>query len=217
MHTRDAFIGTARAVRPLLDEPSLAAGWNSGSVLELMTVGSLAAHLTRAVLTVDTYLTDDQPGRDDDPIDAVRYFLGIDGLSSIEGPDLSGPLHTGIRDRAQQGADAGVEAARSAWDQAMHRIEPALATAPASRTISVFGGRRMEIDEYIITRLVELVVHGEDLAVSLEVESPDVPQRALELVLDCLIGVATARHGMPAVIRAMTRTERDRIRALRVL
>jgi hypothetical protein len=75
----------------------------------------------------------------------------------------------------------------------------------------------MTLDEYLRTRVVELVVHADDLAASVGVE-PVPPQPATTAVaIDVLVGVARIRHGDMAVLRALARRERDTVRALRVL
>jgi hypothetical protein len=217
MSIRTAFLRTADATRPLLDDPVVDDRWDEPSALPLMTIGALAAHLTRAVLTVNHYLAADDRGLTEDLIDAAGYFGSVDELTTPDGPDLANPLHTAIRDRAADGAEGGPDRVRSQWDEGMLELHATLATEPATRTLTVLGGRRIMIDDYLVTRLVELVVHGDDLATSIGIAPPEVPSRAGDLVIECLVKVAVDRHGPLAVIRAMTRTERDSIHALRVL
>ena len=75
----------------------------------------------------------------------------------------------------------------------------------------------MTLDDYLVTRLIELVVHTDDLAVSLDVAAPPIPAAATGLVITTLVEVARIRHGDTAVLRALTRRERDAVAALRVL
>ena len=75
----------------------------------------------------------------------------------------------------------------------------------------------MLLDDYLVTRLLEMVVHADDLAVSVDLPTPDYPDRVWDLVVGCLTQAAIRRHGPLAVVRAMARTERDHSRALRVL
>ena len=70
------------------------------------------------------------------------------------------------------------------------------------------GGIPIRVDEYVKTRLLELIVHMDDLAASLEIEPPDVSDEALEIVSTLLSTVADVKHGAWAVIRAFTRRER---------
>jgi hypothetical protein len=74
----------------------------------------------------------------------------------------------------------------------------------------------MRLDDYLETRLVELVVHDDDLATSVDVPT-ELPGEALELAIDHLVAVARFRHGDLAVVRALARRERDISEALRVI
>ena len=76
------------------------------------------------------------------------------------------------------------------------------------RRITVFGGHVMYLDEYLVTRLVELIVHGEDLAISLGIEPPEWPGSATDLVLATLVEAAAIKHGPSALITALSRRER---------
>jgi hypothetical protein len=75
----------------------------------------------------------------------------------------------------------------------------------------------MLLDDYLPTRLVETVVHADDLAVSTGAARVDFDPRAFDVVIDVLVGTARGRHGDLAVVRALTRRERDDVEALRVL
>ena len=75
----------------------------------------------------------------------------------------------------------------------------------------------MTVDEYLRTRVVELVVHADDLAASVGV-APMAPRPETgKIAIDALVDVARIRHGDLAVLRALARRERDPVGALRVL
>ncbi|MGW0855449.1 hypothetical protein [Streptomyces sp. NPDC002690] len=77
-------------------------------------------------------------------------------------------------------------------------------------------GEEMLLDGYLRTRCVELAVHLEDLALS--VDAPHrVPGAALAIAVDVLVAAARDRHGDQAVLHALARRERDDAEALRVL
>ena len=54
----------------------------------------------------------------------------------------------------------------------------------------------------------EMVVHGDDLASSVGLPTPEYPEAAIEPVLALLTGVAARRHGQTAVVRALSRPQR---------
>jgi hypothetical protein len=55
---------------------------------------------------------------------------------------------------------------------------------------------------------MEFVVHSDDLAVSVGIEPPTLPEAVLGPVLALLVGVSLQRHGQAAVVRALSRRER---------
>jgi hypothetical protein len=92
-----------------------------------------------------------------------------------------------------------------------------LEAEPPERLVRVFDDMVIRLDDYLATRLVELCVHVDDLAVSLGEPAPPLPEAATGLAVRILVDVARQRHGDRAVLRALTRRERDPAEALRVL
>lgn len=207
---RSTFLDAADTCRALLDHPDLERRWDEPSPLRGLTLGALSAHLARAVTLVDTYLG--RPGQGE-PVDPPGYYLGLTG---IRAPSDDDPLATGVRQRAESAAAAGLTQVRVQWDRARRRAETRLAETPAGALIEVFEST-MSVDDYLVTRLVELLVHADDLAVGLGVPTPVFSFPAYAAVLDCLWEVARRRSEPMALIRAMTRVERDVGQALRVL
>jgi uncharacterized protein (TIGR03083 family) len=216
MKIRTLFLDMAAAVRPLLAGSEVAEWWDEPSALGEMTVGALAGHLTRAVSTVAGYLESDPPTSDAPPLDAAGYFLSIEGLGGRD-VDLDAPLHQAIRRRSEEAAAGGPAEVLGRWDATVQGLTARLPVEPADRMVAVLDGRPMRLDDYLVTRLVEMVVHADDLAVSLEIPSPPMPADATDAVIGMLVELARRRHGDVAVVRALTRRERDDIEALRVL
>lgn len=216
MSSRGAFLEAAPAVRSVLSHPAVAERWEEPSALAHLTVGALAGHLVRAVTTVQDYLA--AGVHSEGPLlDPAGYFLSIDELTGPEGPDLDSELHRGIRDRARREAAGGHAALVGRWTEAIEHLAGALAVEPPTRVVEVAGHRLLLLDDYLVTRLVEMLVHTDDLGVSVGIDTPEFPDRAWKAVFACLLEVARRRHGDPAVLRALTRRERDTVGALRVL
>ncbi len=66
----------------------------------------------------------------------------------------------------------------------------------------------MTLDRYLDTRLVELAVHVDDLAVSLGVATPELDDAATRRAVAVCAELARQRHGAVAVLRALARHER---------
>jgi hypothetical protein len=91
--------------------------------------------------------------------------------------------------------------------RAIEQLPAALADPPATVLIS-WQGWRMTTDDFLVTRLMEIVVHSDDLAASVDVPSPDFGPAVLQPVLGLLTGLAVVRHGQDAVVRTLTRPQR---------
>jgi hypothetical protein len=84
-----------------------------------------------------------------------------------------------------------------------------MAEQPEGRRIQVLGAFDMTLDGFLVTRMVELLTHTDDLAASVGVPTPDLPRGAIDLVVSCLTDVARRRHGDLTVLRSFTRRERS--------
>ena len=207
---RAAFLdATSTAVR-LLERRELAERWQQDSVLPQFTVAALAGHLLRGMTTVEQYLDGPEPA--EAGISAARYFHTV-----IRSADIDDPAHQAIRGRGAEAAVGGPAALGGKARAALGRLSPRLAEIGAARRLRVAGGLVMTLDEYLRTRVVELVVHADDLAASLGVELAPPRPATCAIAIDVLVGVARIRHGDMAVLRALARRERDAVEALRVL
>ena len=72
-----------------------------------------------------------------------------------------------------------------------------------------WGPRSLRLDDLLITRMMELAVHSDDLAVSVGTATPALRQSAVDTVIDLLSRLAVRRHGPTAVLRALSRAERS--------
>ena len=78
----------------------------------------------------------------------------------------------------------------------------------ASRILEVFGGVTMRLSDYLVTRLVEIVVHLDDFEHSIEATLPKPPGPAVDLTLATLFEIAMVRDGPYNMLRALSRVER---------
>lgn len=84
-----------------------------------------------------------------------------------------------------------------------------LAGTPADRPVLIpWQGWSLVRDDFLTTRMTEIVVHGEDLAASTGLTTPPLPVDVLDPVLRLLTRLSVRRHGQAAVVAALTRSER---------
>ncbi len=195
--------------------PALVERFERPSVLEQFGVRGLAGHLLRAMTSVETYLDRPPPatGAGSAPISAAAYYAQLLGGET----DIDSALHRSVRQRGLEAAPERPEDFVSEWSSVATRLVRRLEAEPPDRLMSVLGDLVLTLDEYLVTRLIEFVVHTDDLAMSLDVPPPNLNRAATGLVIETLVDVARIRHGEVAVIRSLARRERDTVNALRVL
>ncbi len=194
---RSQFIAGAHVVLEALRLPEVAAAWDEPSVLEGQTVGSLCGHLARgSVWIVADYLELDEP-------DTVTFETADDygALAS----SLSDDDHLNIRKRGAEVATMGHDALVAKVGERLATLERQLPDEPADRIVPVFGGMTMRLDPYLSTRMLEQVVHLDDLARSVNADLPEMPRENVLIVLDVGTRIGLHRFGAATMIRGMFR------------
>jgi hypothetical protein len=64
------------------------------------------------------------------------------------------------------------------------------------------------LGDFLRTRILELVVHADDLAVSVGVATPEFAPETFEIATCILARLAAKRHGQASLVRALARAER---------
>ena len=210
MTVREAFLETGGVAADLLARPEVEAAWDGPSALPEFTVRGLAGHLLRATGSVSAYL--DRPEPDGDPVSAAEYYV-----RAVEEPDIHSDVHRAIRRRGEDEAAGGYAAVRDRSYDLLETLRARLAAEPAERKVQAYKDLALRLDDYLVTRLIELTVHVDDLAVSVGIPPPELPPEGTRLAIDVLVEAAKLKHGDLAVLRALTRRERDQVGALRVL
>ncbi|MDQ4125734.1 MAG: maleylpyruvate isomerase N-terminal domain-containing protein [Actinomycetota bacterium] len=207
---RSAFLDAGSVAADLLARPEVEAAWDAPSALPEFTVRGLAGHLLRATGSVTAYLDRDEP--DGEPVSAAEYYV-----QAVEEPDIHSDVHRAIRQRGEDEAAGGFAAVRDRSYELLGVLRERLEAEPPGRKVRAYKDLVLSIDDYLVTRLIELTVHVDDLAVSIEIPPPDLPPEAMRLAIEALVEAAQLKHGDLAVLRALTRRERDQVGALRVL
>ncbi|HEX5119319.1 MAG TPA: maleylpyruvate isomerase N-terminal domain-containing protein [Pseudonocardiaceae bacterium] len=197
----DGYLAGAELAAELLRNPAVGHHWTEPSALPEYRISGLAGHLAIAVFhglsVLDTPLPDGTA-----PVDAVVYYS-----RTKPGPPLDAPLQQRIREVSQQQAGADQADLIGRVDATLAALHATVPTVPLDRLVC-FRDRVLPYGDWLLTRLVELAVHMDDLAVSLDIETPELPPPAADLVLTTLVRVAAVHHGPVAVLRALSRRER---------
>lgn len=205
---RTAFLEASRSIRPLLKSPELAARWNGESALAGFSIHGLAGHLVRAVQGPVAYLAQEVT-EGAEPVPAPGYYAMVLGSLGEVG-------NKEVIVRGEENAAGGIAELVAAYEQALLDLERALRTEPSDRLIRVFRDVVLRFDDYLPSRMCELLIHADDLAVSIGSDPPAPPQAASDVAIEHLVDVARRIHGDRAVLIALSRRERDTVNALRV-
>ena len=210
----EAFAVAGVATAAVVGSPEVATAWDDASALVGYRVGELAAHTLLATARLEAVLTEE--GRAD-PV--VVDLAGFYGPNRVDGPaDADAGLHPLVRAAAADAAGPGPAVVAEELRDVLDRLRGPLAAADPARLVSVVNVRRgaTRLDTYLRTRVVELVVHGDDLAASVAL-AYEPPPAAVDVTLGVCLELARARSGDLAVVRALVRRERADAEVLRVL
>jgi nucleotide-binding universal stress UspA family protein len=193
--TRAAYLESARVAAGLVAHPEVSARWDEPGASEGMTVGAIAAHLVSSGIEIlIPYLEAESPPGTR-VLEPSRYFSG-------QSLDLEHEGHREVRKKAEVGARRGAAALATDASAAVSGLTVRIGEQPEGRRIQVLSAFDMTLDGFLVTRMVELLAHTDDLAASVAVATPESTTRRGDAVVSCLSDVARRRHGDLAVLRA---------------
>jgi hypothetical protein len=201
--TRTQYLHAARTALALLEHDAVAAAWDAPSALDGFTTGGLAAHLAQQITSVAAALDTDLAGK------ATVALLDHYDRAAWLAADIDNEVNTAIRAGSEHRADAGPDTVLADARAALARLDTVLpgmdAAAPLTNAHWAYA---MRLDDLLRTRIMEFVVHADDLAVSAGIDTPVFDEDAFDTAVWILTRLAARRHGQAALVRALARTER---------
>lgn len=197
-----AFPEAASIAFDVIRRPAVSDRWSRPSALPKMSIGALACHLGRQTSRAAELL----PVATDLPTlaSADEHYHRAAWVTSSSPDDPS-------NDRTTDDAEAasGHSALQDRVGAALHTVRALLSDGDARDVVPIpWQGWSLRRDDFLRTRLLEIVVHTNDLAVSLELPTPQFPDEVFNPVRDLLVRLAVHRHGQSALVNALTRRER---------
>ncbi len=201
------FPETAEIAAALVADPAVADRWNVESACAGMTVGGLAFHL--AGQTENVVLLFSEPPADEEPIPLLEHYRRAAWVHT----GLDEEDNVGIRDESNEEAAGGPDALAELVRRDLAALPTVLAPLTAGErnpdTVHIpWQGWSLSTRDFLVTRMMEIVVHSDDLAASVGLPTPEFPEPVVAAVLALLSGVAVERHGQAAVVRALSRPQR---------
>jgi len=204
------WLDSASAALSFVGDARVRGRWVQPSTLPRMSVGALAGHLVDSgILQAEEgfVLAEGPAGQ---PITAARMLSWVP-------LDEGSPVHDGVRSAAEAHAVEGSEELIGRARASLERSEAVLARASLDAVIAHPWAPSLPITlfEFLGSRILELVVHVDDLAHSVGVEELPFCREAIELACHIGIDINVERYGPTAVLRSLFRRDRNSLDALR--
>ena len=200
---RTVFLQAAETALISVEDPRVGERWDQQSALVGYSVGGLASHLCRGISNPLGYLDAAEPS-DGEFVDAARYFR----IAVGDHDPVDSGAHLAVRQRSDDMAATGWMAVVDATRSALQQLKLRLALEEPTRAVTVFGGIPMRLDDYLQTRIVELVIHGDDLDVSCGGGGGGFADEAWAISRDVVSTVAALRTSDRDLVLSLSRRER---------
>lgn len=200
------YLESATAAAALIASPEVAARWDEPSALREMTVSGLAGHLAFQITRVPDQLTRREPlPAGTEVITVLDHYARVEWIDAP--PDAE--VNVAIRRNGAAEAEGGPQTLADRTATAIARLTTMLPAEDGDEPYYLpWTGWALSLSDFLTTRLLEIVIHIDDLAVSVGAPLPPVPEEATETVIGLLTRLSTRRHGTAAVLRALSRSER---------
>jgi hypothetical protein len=221
MTIAETYLDAARTAADLIASPLITARWDEPSALAEFAVSGLAGHLARQVIMVPGLLQRESP---EEAISIFEHYARVPWL----GAALDDEANVAVRRTSDAEAADGPAALAQRTAETIDTLAAVLSgpglsgpglpntvlsgpglpgTGPAKLVYLPWTGWALTLEDFLTTRLLEIVVHVDDLAVSVGSHA-SASEQAQDIILVLLTRLAARRHGGTAVLRALTRQER---------
>lgn len=193
-------IDSAATAAALVGSSVVGDRWEAPSALAGMTVGALAAHLVRATGATLAYLDRTPPDQmpEGELLTKVSYFHAA----------VDSPIHERIKEVSADEASAGHAGVAERASEVAAMLADRLPQEPADRLVGALGDRMLTLDDFCRTRMIEIGMHIDDLAHSVEIATPELSPDVTAEIIDIVMGIARHQNGDWSVIHALARSER---------
>jgi hypothetical protein len=200
---RKALVRASDLLVELVDRPDVATAWDRESALPGMTVGGLVRHLVSQPESAVEFLRIQPVPPEAETVSLLECYARTDWLDAPVDADEN----TSIRDDFNEMAVPGHADSVAVLDTARAELAEAIAAAGPT-TYVPWQDCCLATDDFLVIRLMEVVVHADDLAASVGAPTPPFDDDVVHPALALLAMLSARRHGQTSVVRALSRAER---------
>ncbi|WP_375425041.1 maleylpyruvate isomerase N-terminal domain-containing protein [uncultured Friedmanniella sp.] len=200
---RSSLVRAADRLAPLVTSAEVAQAWQHESVLPGMTVGGLTRHLVSQPECALEFLGIPAPPAEAAVVSLAELYQRTDWFPAA----VDAAENTSIRDDFNAMAAGGPAHSAALLAAALAGLPTALESA-GPLTYVPWQDCWVATDDFLVVRLMEVVVHADDLAASVDRPTPAFDDDVVQPALALLALLAAQRHGPVAAVRALSRAER---------
>jgi hypothetical protein len=168
-----------------------------------MTVGGVTRHLVSQPADAVEFLRIQPPPPHAPVVSLAELYERTDWFAAA----VDAEENTSIRDDFNQMAEEGHAESVAILTQALADLPDAIAAA-GDTTYVPWQDSALATDDFLVVRVMEIVVHADDLAASIGRPTPLFDDDVLHPALALLAMLGARRHGQDAALRALAREER---------
>ncbi|MEO6510865.1 MAG: maleylpyruvate isomerase N-terminal domain-containing protein [Nocardioides sp.] len=200
---RSALVRASEALTSLVGDPRVEEAWDRGSAVPGFTVGGMVRHLvSQPECAVEFLRIQPVP-----PHAEVVSLAGLYHRTDWFHAPVEAPENTSIVEDFNAMAAGRQEHSAAILRESVAGLPGAIADAGPT-TYVPWQDCLLATDDFLVVRLMEVVVHADDLAASIGADVPEFDDEALYPVLALLAVLGAGRHGQAGVVRALARAER---------
>ncbi len=187
----------------LVAAPEVAKAWDDESALPGMTVGGLTRHLVSQPECAVEFLRIQPVPPHAETLSLRECYDRTDWFVA----PVDAAENTSIRDDFNAMSEGGQPHSVAILEESRAALAGAIAGAGPT-TYVPWQDCCLDTDDFLVVRLMEVVVHADDLAASVGLPAPAYDDDVLHPALALLAMLAARRHGQDAAVRALSRAER---------
>jgi hypothetical protein len=200
---RSSYLVAAGSAVALARSPEVAAKWREESALPEWSVAGLTAHLLSQITAVAVTLN--EPVGNTELLSLLEHYDRVPWRQSTMDDAPNVAIRASSEEKGTQDHSVLLDNAAGTLEV----LRPTVLRTPLDQLVKPPWTRwALHLEDFLVTRLMEIAVHSDDVAFSVGLDTPEVPETVMARVRHLLIDLAAQSHGNPAVVRALTRRER---------